>query len=293
MANAAAKQRGKIERLEFGPFGHHASRYRRIKGSGSRTESKRPMVPWPGYTAPPGLPTREIAARGHCGAVFLARMRPNRPLEQYESAGDTMRSLKAALLSLAVAAGAALSAAAQDAPPPPPTTYSQDELVNEGNRFFGQVSQGLASIIERAVSQYGLPNGYILGSEGSGALVAGLRYGEGTLSTKNAGQSPVFWQGPTLGPDIGGNGDRVMMLVYNLPSVDAMYRRYGGVQGSAHVIAGFGMTVLAGRQRLCRADHFRRRRPPRPQRRLPQVYRQTDLESLLGHWLSAEFWPKP
>jgi hypothetical protein len=158
-----------------------------------------------------------------------------------------MRPLKAALLTLAALIVALpLSATAQDAPPPPPdSTYSQNELIAEGNRFFGGVSQGLASIIERSVSQYGLPNGYILGEEGSGALIAGARYGEGTLSTKNAGQSRIFWQGPTLGPDIGGNGDRVMMLVYNLPSVDAMYRRYGGVQGSAHVIAGFGMTVLA------------------------------------------------
>ncbi len=122
--------------------------------------------------------------------------------------------------------------------------YTSEELVREGHTFFGDVSEGLASIIERSVSQYGLPNGYILGQEGSGAIVGGLRYGEGTLFTRNAGQHKIFWQGPTIGADIGGNGDRVMMLVYNLPSVDAVYDRFLGVAGSAHVIAGFGMTVL-------------------------------------------------
>lgn len=161
-----------------------------------------------------------------------------------------MIRLPSVLLACIVAAGLAVPLAAQPyqypppPPPPPGPTYSSQELIDEGNQFFGDVSQGLATVIEDAVSRYGLPNGYILGQEGSGALVAGLRYGEGVLSTRNAGQNRVFWQGPTLGPDIGGNGDRVMMLVYNLPSVSAMYQRFVGIQGSAHVIAGFGMTVL-------------------------------------------------
>lgn len=122
--------------------------------------------------------------------------------------------------------------------------YTVREIVDQGHVFFGDVSEGLATIVERSVASYGLPNGYVLGQEGSGAIVGGLRYGEGTLYTKYAGQHPVFWQGPTIGPDVGGSGDRVMMLVYNLPSIDAMYRRYFGVAGSAHVVAGLGATVL-------------------------------------------------
>ena len=93
----------------------------------------------------------------------------------------------------------------QQLPPPvrqpSPSTYGPDELTNAGHRFFGNVSRGLASVIERAVSQWGLPNGYILGEEGSGAFVAGLRYGEGTLYTKNAGDLRVYWQGPSVGFD--------------------------------------------------------------------------------------------
>ena len=128
-------------------------------------------------------------------------------------------------------------------PPPPqrqpsPYTYGPDELVGAGHKFFGNVSRGLASVIERAVSQWGLPNGYILGEEGSGAFVAGLRYGEGTLYTKNAGDLRVYWQGPSVGFDWGGDGARTMTLVYNLPATNAIYQRFAGIDGSAYIIGG-------------------------------------------------------
>ena len=140
-----------------------------------------------------------------------------------------------------------LPATAQQGPPPPPADnggYTPGELAGAGHRFFGGVSRGLAQVIERAVSQWGLPNGYILGQEGSGAIVVGLRYGEGTLYTKNAGDLRVFWQGPSLGFDAGGEGARTMMLVYNLPATRAIYQHFAGVDGSAYLVGGFGMTVL-------------------------------------------------
>lgn len=123
-------------------------------------------------------------------------------------------------------------------------TYTTDEIVSSGHRFFGSVSRGLASVVEKATSRWGQPNGYILGEEGSGAVVAGLRYGEGTLYTKNAGDLKVYWQGPSLGFDWGGDGARTMMLVYNLPSTSAIYQRFGGIDGSAYLVGGFGMTAL-------------------------------------------------
>src|SRR5262249_5638371 len=85
-----------------------------------------------------------------------------------------------------------------------PSNYPPGELINAGHHFFGEVSRGLAQIVERAVSNWGLPNGYILGQEASGAFVAGLRYGEGTLYTRNAGDLRVYWQGPPRGLDAGG-----------------------------------------------------------------------------------------
>ena len=126
----------------------------------------------------------------------------------------------------------------------PNSTYGPDELVGAGHRFFGNVSRGLASVIERAVSNWGLPNGYVLGEEGGGAFVAGLRYGEGTLYTKNAGDLRVYWQGPSVGFDWGGAGSRTMMLIYNLPATRAIYQRFAGIDGSAYIIGGFGMTAL-------------------------------------------------
>jgi hypothetical protein len=122
--------------------------------------------------------------------------------------------------------------------------YSSNEILDAGHRFFGGVSRGLASVVERAFSTWGQPNGYILGQEGGGAFIGGLRYGEGTLYTKNAGDLRVYWQGPTLGWDMGGEGARTMMLVYGLPSTRAVYQRFAGVDGSAYLVGGVGMTAL-------------------------------------------------
>lgn len=122
--------------------------------------------------------------------------------------------------------------------------YTAQEIVDSGHKFFGATSGGLATVVEKIFSSYGLPNGYLLGEEGSGALIGGLTYGEGTLYTKNAGDHKVFWQGPSLGWDFGGEGSRVMMLVYNLDDVGNLYNRYGGVAGSAYVVAGVGFNVL-------------------------------------------------
>ena len=123
-------------------------------------------------------------------------------------------------------------------------SFSQNELVGSGHKFFGNVSRGLALTIEEAVRRWGEPNGYVLGQEASGAFVGGLRYGEGQLYTRNAGDRRVFWQGPSIGFDFGGEGARTMMLVYNLPVVDALYQRFAGIDGSAYFIGGFGFTAL-------------------------------------------------
>jgi hypothetical protein len=130
------------------------------------------------------------------------------------------------------------------APVPQGNQYSSNEIVDTGHRFFGTVARGLAQIVEKAGSQWGLPNGYVLGQEAGGAVVAGLRYGEGTLYTKNAGDLRVFWQGPSVGFDFGGEGARTMMLIYSLPATEAIYQRFVGIDGSAYFVGGLGMTAL-------------------------------------------------
>jgi len=145
----------------------------------------------------------------------------------------TIGTLFAALVVMAVAAAPAKA-----------NEYSAQEVVDAGHKFFGATSGSLATVVEKVFSTYGLPNGYVLGEEGSGAVIGGLTYGEGMLYTKNAGDHKVFWQGPSLGWDFGGQGSRTMMLVYNLDDVGSLYKRYAGVAGSAYAIAGLGFNVL-------------------------------------------------
>ena len=169
-----------------------------------------------------------------------------------------MRTIALVLILAGLGSGSligplAAPANAQGYPPPPPPPpgnpqppvqqYSSNEILDSGHRFFGTVSRGLAQIVEKAGSQWGLPNGYVLGQEAGGAVVAGLRYGEGTLYTKNAGDLRVYWQGPSVGFDFGGEGARTMMLIYSLPATEAIYQRFAGLDGSAYFVGGLGMTA--------------------------------------------------
>ena len=121
-------------------------------------------------------------------------------------------------------------------------SFSMQEITHAGHGFFGSISQGLASVTEHAFKRQGRPNGYILGEDVGGAFVAGLRYGQGTLYTKDAGNHKVYWQGPSIGYDAGAEGSKVMVLVYNLRDPADIYHRYGGIDGSAYIIGGVGLT---------------------------------------------------
>ena len=133
---------------------------------------------------------------------------------------------------------------------PPPDQgggYEQGEIIAAGHRFFGSISQGLASAVEYAFQSQGRPNGYILGEDAGGAIVLGLRYGEGTLYTKDAGSHKVFWQGPSLGYDAGAEGSKTMVLVYNLRDPAEIYDRFAGVQGAAYLV---GASASSSRGRV-------------------------------------------
>lgn len=147
------------------------------------------------------------------------------------------RFIGALSLALILALAATTSARANQ-------PYTAQEIVTSGHHFFGTTTGGLATAIEQIFARYGQPNGYILGEEGSGAFVGGLTYGEGMLHTRNVGDHPVFWQGPSVGWDFGGQGSRTMILVYNLDDVSSLYSRFGGVSGAAYAVAGVGFNVL-------------------------------------------------
>ena len=147
-----------------------------------------------------------------------------------------MAALAAASLAFAVAPAAAKPRAASGG-----DTYTEPEIVRAVSDFFGVTSAAAAKAVETIFSKYGRPNGYIVGSEGSGAVVVGVRYGEGDLHFRHRSTAHVYWQGPSVGFDVGANASKCFTLVYNLPNVDALYQRYPGVEGSYYFIAGIGV----------------------------------------------------
>ena len=146
---------------------------------------------------------------------------------------------------------------AQDPPPPPPAQngpaaagapdagrsqgYGEDELVHRMSDFMGVTAEAAGGVIEKSFKDQGRPTAYIAGEEGSAAFIAGVRYGKGLLYMKGRPAMTVYWQGPSIGFDAGGNGSRVFVLCYNLQYPDAIFRRFPGVDGSAYFIGGLGM----------------------------------------------------
>jgi hypothetical protein len=124
--------------------------------------------------------------------------------------------------------------------------YTIDEIREATRGFFGTISTNLASVIEYAFANTGRPTGYILGNEGGGAFLAGLRYGKGTLYLRRGGTRPIHWHGPSLGYDVGAEGGRTLILVYRMREPEDLYRSFTGVDGSAYLVGGVGMTLLKG-----------------------------------------------
>jgi len=120
-------------------------------------------------------------------------------------------------------------------------TFSENEILQATENLFGETTKGLAEVVEKVFADLGEPNAYIAGEEFSGAIGVGLRYGEGTLTVAGGGDSKVYWQGPSIGFDLGGNASKVFVLVYNLASPDGIYRRIPGVEGTYYFVAGVGV----------------------------------------------------
>jgi hypothetical protein len=161
-----------------------------------------------------------------------------------------MRTLIASFAALAFGlVPAALSQEPEQAPEygqpseysEPIDSYSRDEITDAVTDFFGVTAEASASVLERVFSDLGRPVGYIAGEEVSAAVGIGLRYGEGYLTMKNGEQVKVYWRGPSVGWDAGGNASRVFVLVYNLDDTDRLFQRFPGVEGSAYFIAGLGV----------------------------------------------------
>ncbi|MFL5258371.1 MAG: DUF1134 domain-containing protein [Hyphomicrobiales bacterium] len=145
-------------------------------------------------------------------------------------------------LALTSIGAAAQTTSSIRSPSDPNETYSAEEIVAAGHMFFGKTTRGLGEAIESVFESQGRPTAYIVGEEGSGAFVGGLRYGEGTIYYKNGTRQKIYWQGPSLGIDFGADGARSLVLVYNSARPHDIYgKRFGGVEGSAYVVGGVGV----------------------------------------------------
>jgi hypothetical protein len=123
-------------------------------------------------------------------------------------------------------------------------TYQEDDLIGAAEGVFGKGAQGLGKLLEDILKKQGRPNGYIVGREGGGAFVVGLRYGSGTLNHKIEGQKPVYWTGPSIGLDAGANAGSTFVLVYNLYDTEDIYKRFPSGEGVAYLVGGFNASYL-------------------------------------------------
>ncbi|HZD25024.1 MAG TPA: DUF1134 domain-containing protein [Alphaproteobacteria bacterium] len=144
---------------------------------------------------------------------------------------------RSAAVALALALFASAPALAADAS----ETYTQNEIYSAASNFFGTTTKGLAEVIEKVFNEKGEPNAYITGEEAAGAIAVGLRYGNGTLHRKGAGGRKVYWQGPSIGFDLGANAAKVFTLVYHLGATDELFQRFPGVEGTLYIVAGLGV----------------------------------------------------
>lgn len=124
------------------------------------------------------------------------------------------------------------------------TTYQQDDLIGAAEGVFGKGAKGLAGVIEDILKKQGSPNAYIVGREASGAFVVGLRYGSGQLHHKIEGERKVYWTGPSIGFDVGGNAAKSFVLVYNLYDTEELYQRFPAGEGAAYFVGGFHVSYL-------------------------------------------------
>jgi len=118
--------------------------------------------------------------------------------------------------------------------------YEEGTILREAENFFGEGARGLADVLNKIFSEQGRPNAYIVGDEGGGAIGVGVRYGRGTLHMSDGTVRDVYWTGPSIGFDVGGNAAKAFVLIYDLPNVDSIFQRFPGVDGSLYFVGGVG-----------------------------------------------------
>ncbi|WP_380783641.1 DUF1134 domain-containing protein [Sphingomonas sp. R86520] len=182
----------------------------------------------------------DLAPRAYQPPSRPQATQPSRPAETE----TTVQSDPAPAPGPAAPSGNASQAARAEATTQAADTYQRDDLLAAGEGVFGKGAAGLGGILENILKDQGQPNAYIAGREASGAFVLGVRYGSGIMSHKVEGQQPVYWTGPSVGFDIGGDANKVFVLVYNLYDTEELYKRFPAVEGRLYLVGGFAATYL-------------------------------------------------
>lgn len=211
----------------------------------------------PAKAQPKALPSTPPAAKKTPGETTVASRAPEKPTEKEKAAEKKPETTKGWISSMSQqqpqsteqvlpvqpVPGKDYTPLPQGAAPAE-DGYTIDEIRAATRGFFGTVSTGLASVIEYAFAKSGRPSAYVLGSEGGGALIAGVRYGKGTLYLRDGGTREVYWHGPSIGYDLGAEGSKTMFLIYRLRDPERLFSGFTGVDGSAYVVGGVGLTFL-------------------------------------------------
>ncbi|NJO33844.1 MAG: DUF1134 domain-containing protein [Rhodospirillales bacterium] len=198
------------------------------------------IKPVPAPAAKPAPPAKTEVPQARELAAKLEP--PGKPERSGKTTRDTSRDV--AIAPPAPAPAPPPSVPQDQATAPDGDGYTIDEIRAASAGFFGQVSAGLGSVIEHAFRKSGRPTGYILGTEGGGAFLAGVRYGKGTLYARSGGTQQIFWHGPSLGIDVGGEGSKTLFLIYKMAAPDQLYSNFTGIDGSAYLVGGVGLTLV-------------------------------------------------
>jgi len=158
--------------------------------------------------------------------------------------GMDRKTFLGGLAALSALPGSALAQQQRDSHLVSDLKYTADEITQAGADFFGITTEAMAKGVQRVFSDLGQPDAYIKGDEGSGAFVVGLRYGSGWLIRKNRDPLQVYWRGPSVGFDAGGNASKAFTLVYNLREDRRLFQRFPGVEGSFYMVAGLGINYM-------------------------------------------------
>lgn len=193
----------------------------------------------PAASAPAGTSDATSAPSARYSGVSEVYAEPS--VETYPAPENVAAATTAQPVAAEAVPGAAPAVAPAGAPT---TTYAQDDLIGAAEGLFGRGAEGLARLIQDILKDQGEPNAYIVGREGGGAFIFGVRYGSGTLFHKIEGNMPVYWTGPSIGLDAGANASNTFVLVYNLDDTEQLYHRFPAGEGQAYLVGGFTASYL-------------------------------------------------